>query len=143
MGLLCAVLQENNEDATAFHCKIVCFVQLSKFEEALSAMNRNQKLSGSVSPSVRQSQRICYSNTTYYHVPITKLHQYVAKCNAIMYKAIINEMSLYCIGMVFYWEQSRLLGRTFIVCDPCITGRKLCREDTILRGKKDQFVCGL
>ena len=41
---LCVVLQESPEDETAFTCKIVCFIQLGKFEEALAAIRKNAKL---------------------------------------------------------------------------------------------------
>ncbi|KAK2187665.1 hypothetical protein NP493_158g04070 [Ridgeia piscesae] len=42
------ILQESPEDETAFTCKIVCFIQLGKFEEALAAIRKNAKLASCV-----------------------------------------------------------------------------------------------
>ena len=39
------VIQEAPEDEKAFHCKIVCLIQLGKFDEALGALRKNAKLS--------------------------------------------------------------------------------------------------
>lgn len=39
------VLHATPKDATAFHCKIVCLIQMTKFEEALKAINGNSDLS--------------------------------------------------------------------------------------------------
>lgn len=39
------VLHSAPKDATAFHCKIVCLIQMTKFEEALKAVNGNPDLS--------------------------------------------------------------------------------------------------
>ncbi len=40
-----SVLQEARDDEKAFHCKIVCLIQLDKFDEALTAICKNSKLS--------------------------------------------------------------------------------------------------
>jgi signal recognition particle subunit SRP72 len=42
------ILQDAPEDEKAFHCKMVCLVQLGKFDEALGAMRKNPKLSASL-----------------------------------------------------------------------------------------------
>ncbi|CAL9707132.1 unnamed protein product [Knipowitschia caucasica] len=42
------ILQENKEDVTALHCKIVCHVQNGSFKEALNVMNTHSKVLGSV-----------------------------------------------------------------------------------------------
>ncbi|KAI0231459.1 Signal recognition particle subunit SRP72 [Lamellibrachia satsuma] len=42
------ILQEAPEDETAFRCKMVCYIQLGKFEEALTAIRKNAKLASSV-----------------------------------------------------------------------------------------------
>jgi signal recognition particle subunit SRP72 len=39
------ILAENQQDEKAFHCKIVCWLQMGKFEEALTAINRNHAIS--------------------------------------------------------------------------------------------------
>ncbi|KAJ0049810.1 hypothetical protein NL108_003580 [Boleophthalmus pectinirostris] len=45
---LSKILQENKEDVTALHCKIVCHVQNGSFKEALNVMNTHSKVLGSV-----------------------------------------------------------------------------------------------
>jgi len=40
----CTVLHFAREDEKAFHCKIVCLIQLSQFEEALKVLKNNPKL---------------------------------------------------------------------------------------------------
>ncbi|XP_072292448.1 signal recognition particle subunit SRP72 [Eucyclogobius newberryi] len=44
---LSKILQENKEDVTALHCKIVCHVQNGSFKEALNVMNTHSKIIGS------------------------------------------------------------------------------------------------
>ncbi|XP_077588343.1 signal recognition particle subunit SRP72 isoform X2 [Stigmatopora nigra] len=41
------ILQENREDVTALHCKIVCLIQNGTFKEALNVMNAHAKVLGS------------------------------------------------------------------------------------------------
>lgn len=41
-----AVLQDNRDDVTALHCKIVCLIQNGSFKEALNVMNTYSKLLG-------------------------------------------------------------------------------------------------
>ncbi|XP_033829379.1 signal recognition particle subunit SRP72 [Periophthalmus magnuspinnatus] len=43
---LSKILQENKEDVTALHCKIVCHVQNGSFKEALNVMNTHSKVLG-------------------------------------------------------------------------------------------------
>jgi len=38
------VLHFAREDEKAFHCKVVCLIQLSQFEEALKLLRNNPKL---------------------------------------------------------------------------------------------------
>ena len=38
------VLQEAREDEKAFHCKIVCLLQLGRFDEALNHIHKNIKI---------------------------------------------------------------------------------------------------
>ncbi|XP_022250049.1 signal recognition particle subunit SRP72-like [Limulus polyphemus] len=52
-GLVIAInvngfLQENPDDAKAFHCKIVCLIHLSKFDIAIKTIEKNSKLSESL-----------------------------------------------------------------------------------------------
>ncbi|XP_037115959.1 signal recognition particle subunit SRP72 [Syngnathus acus] len=44
---LTKILQENREDVTALHCKIVCLIQNGTFKEALNFMNTHNKFFGS------------------------------------------------------------------------------------------------
>ncbi|XP_057707056.1 signal recognition particle subunit SRP72 [Corythoichthys intestinalis] len=44
---LTKILQENREDVTALHCKIVCLIQNGTFKEALNVMNTHAKVLGS------------------------------------------------------------------------------------------------
>uniref|UniRef100_A0A672GFH8 Signal recognition particle subunit SRP72 n=1 Tax=Salarias fasciatus TaxID=181472 RepID=A0A672GFH8_SALFA len=44
---LTKILQDNREDVTALHCKIVCLVQNGSFKEALNVMNTHSKVLGS------------------------------------------------------------------------------------------------
>jgi len=39
------ILQETPDDPKAFHCKVVCQIQLSKFQDALTTIGKNSKLS--------------------------------------------------------------------------------------------------
>ncbi|XP_037531087.1 signal recognition particle subunit SRP72 [Nematolebias whitei] len=41
------ILQDNRDDVTALHCKIVCLIQNGSFKEALNVMNTYSKLLGS------------------------------------------------------------------------------------------------
>ncbi|KAJ8881521.1 hypothetical protein PR048_018003 [Dryococelus australis] len=44
--LVCvSVLQQKNDEQKAFHCKIICLVQLSRFQDALKACVKEPKLS--------------------------------------------------------------------------------------------------
>lgn len=39
-----SVLHEYPEEEKAFHCKLVCFIQTSKFQEGIQFLNKNSKL---------------------------------------------------------------------------------------------------
>ena len=40
-----SVLQEVADDEKAFHCKVVCLIQLGRFDEALTAIHKNSNIS--------------------------------------------------------------------------------------------------
>jgi len=42
--VFCTVLHFAREDEKAFHCKVVCLIQLSQFDEALKLLKNNPKL---------------------------------------------------------------------------------------------------
>ncbi|XP_063221217.1 signal recognition particle subunit SRP72 [Bacillus rossius redtenbacheri] len=42
------ILQQKNDEQKAFHCKIICLIQLSKFQDALKACAKEPKLSASL-----------------------------------------------------------------------------------------------
>ena len=42
--IIFAVLSASAQDATAFHCKMVCLIQLSRFDEALTAMHKHAQM---------------------------------------------------------------------------------------------------
>jgi len=44
LRVFCTVLHFAREDEKAFHCKVVCLIQLSQFEEALKVLRNNPKL---------------------------------------------------------------------------------------------------
>lgn len=39
-----SVLGISQDEEAAFHCKIICYIQLSKFNDALQAITRSPKL---------------------------------------------------------------------------------------------------
>ncbi|XP_064601701.1 signal recognition particle subunit SRP72-like [Liolophura sinensis] len=42
------ILQENAEEKLAFHCKVVCQIQLGRFDDALTAIHKQSSLSGNL-----------------------------------------------------------------------------------------------